>query len=194
MAPHPRRRRGGRDGRGRGAGARHLTRERRHPHVAGTSRRYVLDAVRARTRKVPYQRGESSERDSEGRGVCSMSSSTSSQTSNCTSRRRRAPPRGDLPLPRQCPHLLRHVPHESCRVLAWTRWVRGRCGGKRAAGLLAAVGVQGRVVTPDGDAESMIANSTSGTKAGQSSASSPVTERRTSAMTPLTRATLLVLM
>ena len=39
-----------------------------------------------------------------------------------------------LPLLQQRQHLFRHTPHESGpgRLLAWTRWVRGRCGGKRA--------------------------------------------------------------
>ena len=36
------------------------------------------------------------------------------------------------------------------RTIAWTRWVRGRGGGKRAAGVLAAVGVEGRVATSEG--------------------------------------------
>ena len=53
--------------------------------VAWTSRRYVFGALRARTLKRPIQRGESNDR--EGSGVCSVSSSTSSPTANCTSRR-----------------------------------------------------------------------------------------------------------
>ena len=57
-----------------------------------------------------------------------------------------------LPRLQQHPHLLRHAPHESGRVLAWTRWVRGHGGGKRAARVLrlAAVGVEGRVATREG--------------------------------------------
>ena len=47
---------------------------------------------------------------------------------------------------------------------------------------------------PKGEAESLIANSSSGTRAGQSSARSPAKERKTSAMTPLTRSTLLVVL
>jgi hypothetical protein len=39
-----------------------------------------------------------------------------------------------------------------------------------------------------------MATSTSGTKSGQSSTRSPVKERSTSAMTPLTRSTLLVVL
>ena len=53
--------------------------------VVGMSRRYVSGAVRARTLKGPIQRGESNDR--EGSCVCSVSSSTSSPTANCTSRR-----------------------------------------------------------------------------------------------------------
>ena len=45
-----------------------------------------------------------------------------------------------------------------------------------------------------GEAESLIANSTSGTRAGQSSARSQAKERRTSAIAPLTRSTLLVVL
>ena len=55
-----------------------------------------------------------------------------------------------LPLLQQRQHLLCHAPHESGRVLAWTRWVRGRGKGKGAAGVLAAVGVERRVATPEG--------------------------------------------
>ena len=54
-----------------------------------------------------------------------------------------------LPLLQQRPHLLCHAPQENGRVLAWTRWVRGRGEGKRAAGVLATIGVEG-LATPEG--------------------------------------------
>ena len=88
-------RRGGRDGGGRGAGE--LGEDApRGAAAAGMSRRYVLGAVRARIRKGLIQREEISKR--EGRGVCSVSSSTSSPTSNCTSRREAS----SYALPRSC--------------------------------------------------------------------------------------------
>ncbi len=49
------------------------------------SRRYVLGAAYARTVKGPIQRRDSSY--SEGRGLCSVSRSTSSPAANCKSRR-----------------------------------------------------------------------------------------------------------
>ena len=56
-----------------------------------------------------------------------------------------------LPRLQQRPHLLRHAPHESAqRVLAWNRGVMGHGGGKRAAGVMAAVGVERRVATSEG--------------------------------------------
>ena len=62
----------------------------------------------------------------------------------------------------------------------------------RSRGVLAAVSVEGRVAGRGlrCDTESLIVNSSSGTRAGQSSARSPAKERRTSTMTPLTRSTL----
>ena len=60
--------------------------------------------------------------------------------------------------------------------------------------MLAAIGVEGVYPEPSEDAESLMANSTSGTRSGQSSHRSPAKERRTSAMTLLTRSTLLVVL
>ena len=64
------------------------------------------------------------------------------------------------------------------------RALRDGRGGQRA-GVLAAVGVEGRVAGPEGDAEPLIASSTSRTRAGQSRARSPAEERRAPATTPL---------
>ena len=121
-------------------------------HVASMSRLYVLGALSARTRKGPIQRGESS--DWEGRGVCAVSTVQQHLVPNVelhvppgNFELRLAPV---LPLLQQRPHLLCHAPQENGRVLAWTRWVRGRGEGKRAAGVLATIGVEGRVATPEG--------------------------------------------
>jgi hypothetical protein len=61
--------------------------------------------------------------------------------------------------------------------------------------VLAAVGVERRGgLEPIVDAESLITNSTSGTSSGQLSLRSLAKERSTSAITPLTRSTLLAVL
>ena len=62
--------------------------------------------------------------------------------------------------------------------------------------MLAAAGVEGRVASPEGRAlvfEWLIANFTSGTRAGQSSARSPAKEGSTLEMTMLTRSACVVM-
>ena len=76
--------------------------------------------------------------------------------------------------------------------LVGPRWVVCSRGIQGAAGEPAAVGVEGCVAFPRGDAVSLIANSTSGTRTSQSSARSPAKERIPSVMAQLTRSTLMV--
>ena len=167
-------------------------------HVAGMSRRYVLGAVRARTRKGPIQRKESRERG-EACAPCLAVPRAPLRTalSARPAGRRRAPPCAGparacpsalrsqlrlalvLQLLQKRPHQRRLEPFKSGRVLAWNRRVRGHTGASGAGR-----SVEGH---PRGDSESLIANSTSGARASQSSARSPVKARRTSAMTPFTR-------
>ena len=144
-------------------------------HVAGMSSLHVLDAVRARTRKGPIHRRGSSERD--GRGVCSVCSSTSSPTANCTSRREASssalcrscrvcksdrtsavtrPSGAQQPCrinwvgccSRQWPEVY-DLCHTFLHVARVTLCRSGR-GGQGAAGVLAAVGVEGHVAGPEG--------------------------------------------
>ena len=136
-------------------------------HVAGMSSLHVFGAVRARTRKGPIQRGKSSECD--GGGVRSVSSSTSSPTAKCTSRREAS----SSTLHRSCRSC------SSARTSEVTRPIRcsaaspdpagsGAAEGVRgAAGVLAVIGVEGRVAGPEERRRVVDPNSsysTSGTK------------------------------
>ena len=91
-----------------------------------------------------------------------------------------------LPLLQQCPHLGRHAPHQ----------VRSRLARPRSFGgeVPAAVSVKGRVAGPEGRLKVADRELTIGTRAGRSSARSLAKERRMSAMTPLTRSTLLMVL
>ena len=91
-----------------------------------------------------------------------------------------------LPLLQQCPHLGRHAPHQ----------VRSRLARPRSFGgeVPAAVSVKGRVAGPEGRLKVADRELTIGTRAGRSSARSLAKERRMSAMTPLTRWTLLMVL
>jgi hypothetical protein len=97
----------------------------------------------------------------------------------------------------QRPHLHRHARHHVHCSLAGAGGGRGvGCVGRGegATRVLTAVGVERRVTWSRWSTESLIANSASGTNSDQSSARSPTKACRTSAMTPLTHSTLLVVL
>ena len=110
----------------------------------------MFGAMRART---PKGRGKSSNQEPEGEGRVLRV-----QEHLVLHVELHVPPGGVelclapvLPLLQQRPHLHRHAPHETGSVLARTRWVRDRdAGGKRAEGVLAAVGEEEHVTTPEG--------------------------------------------
>ena len=106
--------------------------------------RRAFGAVRDKTRKGPVRRGGRSERD--GRGARSVSSNTSSPTANCTSPgRRRAPPCAGPAAPATGPELPHPRAPSGSRPPRRTPPGRVRRRGSGAAGVLAAVGVEGRV-------------------------------------------------
>ena len=55
-----------------------------------------------------------------------------------------------LPLLQQGPHFSSHAPHKGSSSLAGPRWVECSGKGQGAAGVLAVVGVEGRVADPQG--------------------------------------------
>ena len=76
---------------------------------------------------------------------------------------------------------------DSGRVLAWTRRVRGRGGASGRRGCLPRSAYKGVQPVPRGDAESLTADSTGGTRPGRPAARSPAKRRSTSATTATTR-------
>jgi hypothetical protein len=135
-------------------GRRLATETRRWDFEEVETRRWDFEEVdvghRAREHlKWPIQRGERSS----GRGARSLSRSTSSPRAKRTSRRcaaaRRAlpcaGPAGRLPLLQQRQHLGRHAPHQISDGLAGPGRVRRRRRDEGATGMLAAIGVEGRV-------------------------------------------------
>ena len=125
-------------------------------HVAGMSSQYVFGVVRARPRKGPIHRWESSERDR--RCVCSVSRSSAAprppqRTARPAGSRREASSsclRRAGALLQQRQHFRSHVPHQVRGSLAGPCWVGCSRGVQGAARMLAAGGVEGRVAGAEG--------------------------------------------